>query len=263
MGAMIAQQREAARLQRPGPLNVWGDDTLLFTPQKLDESEWAEASLSLGFKSKPRSGGRTFLQRWFENGRYYGSIARAYQQTWFNEKGGRDSSIELLGLYARLLHTVDNPRWARFEGALLDPSTSETLRHYGVHSWWTLQTAVRSDLFARELTAYLDKVPTALTDWAFIGRMSDTARAAVSTAEAILGSQIYDQGIAAAALDMQDAPTLEDIRSTALALKEDEAMARLTFKPELRRRWEEALADAKDQTDGGSDSGAAGAVQTV
>jgi hypothetical protein len=229
-------------------ISVWGDDTMIWLPPDMPaftEEEWAAASLALGFKSKPRHGGRAFLQRWFKGGRYHGSLARFWQQTAMNEKKGRCPAIELLGVTARGQQTADNPLWPRWERRLFDPALSSTLRDYHVSDLATAQQALRSDKFAEELKAYLKQTPEALADWQFIGRMSDVARFSLAIAEEVAGTSILRQEAAPHLLSYTAAITLAHIREMATAMaQEDERYAIEVTAPEQVKEAYTALREA-------------------
>jgi hypothetical protein len=89
---------------------VWGDDTILVLPPRADLARYTERSAELGYTTAPVEGA-TFLMKYYDLGRraVYPLATRVFQQTIWNEKGGRSPEIELLGLFSRTTGFEANP----------------------------------------------------------------------------------------------------------------------------------------------------------
>jgi hypothetical protein len=96
--------------RREWDARIWGDDTVLTVPRVFDEEKYRAASIAIGYTSSLISGA-TFLMRYYDFTRraVYPLASRVFQQTVWNEKGGRTEAIELLGLYSRTTGFETNP----------------------------------------------------------------------------------------------------------------------------------------------------------
>lgn len=88
----------------------WGDDTILVVPPAFDMDKYVAANADIGYKTSLLPGA-TFLMKHYDISRraVYPLATRVFQQTIWNEHGGRTPEIELLGLYARTTGFEANP----------------------------------------------------------------------------------------------------------------------------------------------------------
>lgn len=140
---------------------IQGDDTILgFEKGLIDMDKYVEVSEGLGYKTKLVAG-VVFLMHLIdpETGRWTPLASRVYQQTVFNEYGGRAPCVELLSFVARATprFMAENP-WA--DEVLRMVGDGECFTRYGVTPW-TATRALTDPVFVADLEAELPTVPHA------------------------------------------------------------------------------------------------------
>jgi hypothetical protein len=144
-----------------------GDDTVLVVPPTFNQAVYEETSLSLGYQSRV-SAGVTFLMRYYDLDRQtsFPLISRAFQQTVWNEHGGRSRAIELQGLVARTaglsLHPGANVYWQLVsEGS----ASLDSLGMTQPTSHWACAERLRDPDVQAELIVDLKKHHEVIRQW--------------------------------------------------------------------------------------------------
>lgn len=173
-----------ALLSREWYTKVWGDDTVIIAERNFSVKRYEEASSAIGFKATILDG-VTFLMRHYDFYRHavYPLATRVFQQTVWNERGGRAPEVELLGLYARTTGLEAHPL-AREVWDLIKYGSS-TLDAFRVTSRSDLKRILTDPGVRRQLEGALRANQATISDWlgrADRGHTEDSALLAWLTA---------------------------------------------------------------------------------
>jgi len=83
-------------LSNPKRAWIWGDDTMLALSADFSTERWDSVSGAAGFPCAVARGA-AFLKKWYTTGTWIPSAARVFQQTAWNETGGRSWEISCSG----------------------------------------------------------------------------------------------------------------------------------------------------------------------
>jgi hypothetical protein len=166
-----------ALVARKWLIKAWGDDTVMVVPPSFDEEQYQQANNELGYSTTPVEGA-TFLMKHYDLSRraVYPIATRVFQQTVWNEKGGRTPEIELLGLFVRTSGFNANPHWRE----CWEMITQEVapLEHYKITTREQLGGVIQDPGFKQRLLAGVRANPNVVADWiakAARGHVEDVA----------------------------------------------------------------------------------------
>lgn len=214
----------------------WGDDTVITYDGPGDE--WDAASQELGFPCE-LGHGAAFLKKWYTPGRWVPSAVRAFQQTVWNEQGGRSTTIEVFGLYARTLGVEFNPVWRAVEKYIFDRFPNRALDTWRVKDLATLRAAVQSPAFASSFKVDMKANPFVLQDKLVLSRASSDAEEVLAFAATVLGRPPDIDGYRG--LESLTPPSLDQINRLAQGIASSEAL------DSLPPDWRSAVSLAKGE----------------
>lgn len=186
---------------------VWGDDTVLILPAHADMSAYTAANLEMGFATVPSPGG-TFLMKSYDIGRraVYPLATRAFQQTVWNEKGGRTAEIELLGLYVRTAGFEANPFYTTVWPLLL--TDAEPIDRYEITSRMRLGQVISDPGFRDRLQGGLIENRSVIAEWLARSDRGHTEDGAVlGWVEHLFGSSLISEAKLPIAQTLRIRPT--------------------------------------------------------
>lgn len=184
-GHTISETLDAHDAHRHLTMN-WGDDTIVGMDGELDTATWDGTSAEMGFPCEIGRGA-AFLKKWYTPVRWVPSATRAFQQTVWNEHGGRTGAIEVFGLFARTKHVEYNPTWRHVERYIFDGLEGTALKDWYVHDLRTLRYIVTTPLFQSAFEQDVKAHPFILQDKLVITRASTEAEEIIGYAAAIMG----------------------------------------------------------------------------
>ena len=166
---------------------IQGDDTIIGAPAGfIDFDKYEEASAALGYKTKLIDG-CVFLMHLIDpsTGRFSPLASRVFQQTVFNEYGGRHPSVELFSYMARATpgFIANNPWATRVEEMIKD---GECFTRYGVIPV-NFRAALRDPVFMEDLQRELLTTPNAADRFKDVSRsgLSDAVSALLTNADEV------------------------------------------------------------------------------
>lgn len=210
----------------------WGDDTIISGPADLATTEWDAASAELGFPCE-LGRGAAFLKKWYTPLRWMPSATRAFQQTVWNEHGGRTGAIEVFGLYARTKGVEHNPLWRAVERYIFDGMKGTSLDEWRVTSLADLRRVVTTPMFMEAFRVDVKAHPFILQDKLIITRASTEAEEVIGYAAALMGRTPELDSYAA--IDQLRPPSLTELGHLATLVYNSEAAA------DLPPKWAAAL----------------------
>jgi len=219
---------ERRRHEGAAPILVWGDDTIVSTRTRLDTTLWKSASASLGYESKPGNG-HSFLMQWHTTGGAFGSAARAVQQTYGNEEGGRAPIIELLGAVGRCQPLAQSPFRAWAEGLIFSPERSSTMRAYDATSYERAVKALTSERAREEIRALGVQAELWIADMIVPGRPSAAGEQVLRISQYLLGRPPANREVSGAMLSAirTSRADVMELASAMAATDEDQATRRV------------------------------------
>lgn len=217
----------------------WGDDTVVTFEGKAQD--WNEASLEIGFPCD-LGDGAAFLKKWYTPGRWMPSAVRVFQQTIWNEHGGRTPAIEVFGLHARTLGVEANPNWKTVARFIFDGYPNSALDEWHIRSLEDVRRTVLSPRFMSAFRTDIAANPFVLADKLVLSRASSDAEEMLAYAAAVLGREVELDGYRG--LEDLAVPTLQQIDTLARGIYASEALV------DLPAYWQHAISLAKGEEDG-------------